>query len=222
MTKSTELFLSQAKSSISSSKGKLQIIFLAVGIIVIIVGLTLGNKFNVSGSKVEVLQTPGANADGNNSGNSKIIVDISGAVENPGVYHLLSTSRIEDALIASGGLSVNADRNWVDKNLNRAAKLIDGQKIYIPNEQSNVLSASNSDTKSNVAQLNSGTASETNGLTNINIASLSELDSLAGIGPVYAQKIVDQRPYSDINELVTKKVIPQTTFTKIKNVISVY
>ena len=51
---------------------------------------------------------------------------------NPGVYELKNTDRIDDALVAAGGLSGEADRDWVEINLNKAEKLYDGQKIYIP------------------------------------------------------------------------------------------
>lgn len=56
---------------------------------------------------------------------------------------------------------------------------------------------------------------------NINTASIIELDSLPGIGLTYAQKIVSARPFNSINELLTKKIIPITTYNKIKAQIGV-
>lgn len=56
---------------------------------------------------------------------------------------------------------------------------------------------------------------------NINTASLLELDSLPGIGLVYAQKIVSGRPYRQVLDLVTKKVVPLSLYGKIKDRISV-
>jgi len=53
----------------------------------------------------------------------------------------------------------------------------------------------------------------------INTASAEELQSLTGIGDVYAKKIIDNRPYQGKNDLVSKKVIPQATYNKIKNQI---
>ncbi len=212
--------MSQVKSLISSSRVNPKLLIGVSGFLLIILGIIFGNKLLFDNSKVEVLQTPSTNISTNTSTSSgQIIIDVSGAVQNPGVYHLSSGSRVEDALIASGGLSEKADRNWVDRNLNKAAKLIDGQKVYVPVQQSNVLGASNLTTQSNVAQ--SYTTSDSN-LVNINSASLSDLDGLPGIGPVYAQKIIDQRPYSDINELLTKKVLTQSVFNKVKDKISVY
>jgi competence protein ComEA len=140
----------------------------------------------------------------------KITVDVEGAVVKPGVYTLSSEARVKDALIAASGLSADADRQWVAKSLNLAAKITDSSKIYIPKENEKVLSV----------QASSGVTSGT-GLININSAGLSELDTLSGIGPVTAQKIIDNRPYNSVDDLLNKKVVSARVFTKIKDKISV-
>src|SRR3972149_2913953 len=61
--------------------------------------------------------------------NSELVVEISGAVEKPGVYKLPGGSRVEDLLISAGGISIDADRDWVERVINRAARLTDGQNI---------------------------------------------------------------------------------------------
>ena len=130
------------------SKYKIQLIFLLFGIILTGIGLFLYKNGSFDGlSKVEVLDNT-TESQGDENG---IVVAISGAVEKPGVYSLEKGSRVEDVLIAAGGVSENANRSWVDKYINRAAKLEDGQKIYIPttNEQSDVLSARNIDNNVN-------------------------------------------------------------------------
>lgn len=60
------------------------------------------------------------------------------------------------------------------------------------------------------------------GKININTASASELDTLWGIGEVRAKDIIDNRSYSSIDELLTKKVIPSNVFEKIKDEITVF
>ena len=167
-------------------------------------------------TKVEVL-----NAETQNDNLKNVTIEISGEVLKPGVYKLPDGSRIDDLLIAAGGFSNKADRVWTDKYLNRAAKLTDGQKVYIPKigEQSGGLSAKNSGGDQSVSPLNS---SDSSGLININSASLQELDSLPGIGQVYGQSIIEHRPYSTTEELVSKGAIKQSLFNKIKDKISVY
>ena len=134
-----------------------------------------------------------------------IVVDVAGAVMKPGVYQLQADARTQNAIVKAGGLSDDADRGWVDHNINLAAQVSDGSKLYIP-------------FKGDPAQR--GDAS--NKQININTAKQSELESLSGIGPVTAQKIIDGRPYSTIDELVGKKVIAAKLFEKIKEKITTY
>jgi len=137
----------------------------------------------------------------------KIRVDIQGAVLNPDVYKLPFSSRVQDLLTAAGGLSEDADREWASRNLNQAAKLKDGEKFYIPGKDEGKVAGN--------------TASAADKI-NINTASASELDSLPDIGKVRSQKIIDARPYAQIEELLEKKVLSSSTFEKIKDKISVY
>ncbi|MBV9268897.1 MAG: helix-hairpin-helix domain-containing protein [Acidobacteriaceae bacterium] len=65
----------------------------------------------------------------------------------------------------------------------------------------------------------SKTPAKKGALVDINSASADELDALPGIGPALAKRIIDNRPYRSKNELVSKKVIPQSTYAKIKDQI---
>jgi len=198
------------------------LLFILIGLIILGVGLFyLKGGFSRSES-VEVLESA------TESQNNVLRCEIAGAVINPGVYELKEGDRVNDLLILAGGVSLDADREWMEKYLNRAAKVSDGQKIYIPKigeinsgSDKQTLGASASglvgDQSGSVSFLSSGGE-----LVNINTSDQKTLESLTGIGPVYAQKIIEQRPYSNIEELASKKVIPQNTFEKIKNDISVY
>ena len=151
----------------------------------------------------------------------EIVVEIAGEVEKPGVYKLPRDSRIEDLLVSAGGVSSSADRQWMEKTLNRAAKLFDGQKIYIPSvgEQSTVGSAKNT---SECQTVSSDFSGQQGGLVNINLASLKELDALPGIGPVYGQNIIEHRPYSNVGELLSRAVLKPWVYEKIKDLVTAY
>lgn len=138
----------------------------------------------------------------------KIAVDVEGAVIKPGVYELSSGSRIVDALSAAGGMSEEADRDYVQKSINLAQKITDGIKIYIPRVGEQVLSVS------------TNVVAGSNSTININTASESDLDLLPGVGSVTAGKIIAGRPYTSIQGLLDQKVLTASVFEKIKNQIS--
>lgn len=132
-----------------------------------------------------------------------IYVDIDGAVNAPGVYSLLEGSRVVDAINMAGGLKEGA----MTQNLNKARKLIDGEKIYIYME---------GDVDFEI--------SPDNNLININTASSDLLMSLPGIGEVYAKRIIDYRnkkKFSSIEEIKNIEGIGDKTFEKLKELITV-
>lgn len=133
-----------------------------------------------------------------------LTVDVEGAVARPGVYTLPQGSRVEDAITAAGGLGSSADEVLYAKTINRAAKIVDGAKLYIPAKGDN----------------SPGTQGAVSTLVNVNAANQSELESLPGVGPVTAQKIIDNRPYQTLDDLVTKKAIGASLYDKLKNSLS--
>ena len=199
-------------------------------LLILLLGLiltTFGVFFSKSGlfgpsTKIEVLNST---TSGQVSG--EITVEIAGQVLTPGVYKLPSGSRVEDLLIISGGYTSAADRVWTEKYLNRAAKLSDGQKVFIPkvgnipkvDEQSGVASAKTSGGDQTVS---ANFSSDSNALININTASLTQLDSLPGIGQVYGQSIIEHRPYSNVEELLSKGALKSSVYQKVKDLVSVY
>ena len=137
---------------------------------------------------------------------SEIVVHIDGAVNRPGVYRLPADSRVNDAVGAAGGFSGEANISVV----NLASKLSDGQKILV------------SKTGEEVKGVSVSTTAAADGVINVNSASQASLESLPGIGPVTAVKIINGRPYSSQDELLSKKVITKLVYEKIKDLISVY
>jgi competence protein ComEA len=142
-----------------------------------------------------------------------IQIDIEGAVVAPGVYKLAASSIIQDALMSAQGLAADADRDWVAKNLNLAAKLSDGAKVYVPQVGEAVTQTADAGTQGIV---------DSQSLININTASSDSLDSLPGVGPATVAKITNGRPYTNINDLLDKKVVSAKVFDEIKDKISVY
>lgn len=141
-------------------------------------------------------------------GSQRINVDVSGAVKKPGVYQLNQDSRVEQVISAADGFAENVNQEYISKYLNMAQKVSDGMKIYIPytGEQTGAAVA--------------GTNTQTK--VNINTASQSELEALPGIGPVTASKIISERPYQQVEELLNKKVVSKAVFEKIKDQIVIY
>lgn len=146
----------------------------------------------------------------------QITIDIEGAVQKPGVYQFSSEARVQDVLLAAGGLASNADREKIAKGLNLASKVPDGGKIYIPTVGDPAGSA--------MAGAVSGDAvlGASTGTTNLNTATAKELDSLPGVGEVTAQKIINNRPYSASDDLVSKKVVSQKVYSQIKDKVTAY
>ena len=191
---------------------------LLIGLILIGLGVFIAkDSVNLSSTEVEVLDSNTSSLEEV----SEIVVEVSGAVESPGVFSFPSGARIENALIASGGISANADRIWIEKYLNRAAKIIDGQKIYIPriDEQSDVLNAKEKGVYQNAS---STQESSFENLINVNTATQKELESLWGIGPVYAQNIIEHRPYSNVEELLSKGIIKTNVYERNKEYLTIY
>lgn len=189
-----------------------QVLFLLIGLILLVAGLVVSAGMLFGDPKVEVVKSGALSVD---SVDGELVVEVVGEVMEAGVYRLPIGSRVQDLLIVAGGVGIGADREWMEKSLNRAAKLVDGQKVYIPDktQSANVKSQNDSSGLSGV---------HTGNLVNINTASFAELDSLPGIGQKYGQSIIEQRPYSSINELVERGVLPSGTFEKISDKISVY
>lgn len=154
-----------------------------------------------------------------NSAATEVYVDVDGAVASPGVYRLNDGARVAQAIDAAGGLTPEADVT----GLNRASKVTDGQKIYVPKvgEQQAVTAGGGAD---GGAVVTSG-ANDAAGLVNINTASEAELQTLSGIGPSMAQSIIDERTknglFASVDDLMRVSGIGEKKLAKIKDCICV-
>lgn len=188
------------------NKFKIPIALSLVGVVLIVGGILLSgvNQKKAAFPKESIIEAQ-----------KFISVDVSGAVKNPAVYQLNYGKRIEDAITAAGGLTEEANGEFISKNLNLAMKLTDGMKIYIPRK-------GESTPVSGVIGGGSVAGTQIQGKVNINTASQAELEALSGVGPVTAAKIISGRPYTKIEDLITIKAVNKSTFEKIKDSISVY
>lgn len=126
---------------------------------------------------------------------------------------------MSQAIDAAGGLTAEADVT----GLNRASKVTDGQKIYVPTvgEQQAALAVGGAEGGA-VTVSGAGTSS---GLVNINTASAAELQTLSGIGPSMAQAIIDERTqngaFASVDDLMRVSGIGEKKLAKIKDCICV-
>lgn len=192
-------------------------LFATFGILFVVIGLIIFFRDStlLSNDSIEVLEIKSEGDSG------QIYVEVSGAVKNPGVYELDGSSRVEHAIQLAGGTTADADNEWMQKVLNRAAFLQDGQKIFIPpvNQQS-VKGSATENVDKDAFPASRGTGGSM--LVNINTATLSELESLWGIGPVTGQNVIDQRPYSSVDELLARKILKSNVYERNKDLLTVH
>lgn len=143
-----------------------------------------------------------------NAAKKTLFIHVAGEVKRPGVYPVIQGSRVVDAIKAAGGAKTGIELSQV----NIARVLVDGEQIYLSKESA-VKSSSN---RANQKAFN--------GVVHINRATVSEFDSLDGIGPVIAKRIVKYRetngPFVDIADLQKVDGIGAKTFEKMKDRLS--
>jgi competence protein ComEA len=172
-----------------------------------------------SSAPASALSSPAATA--------QIVVDVEGAVMDPGLYRLASGSRVGDAIAAAGGYSTEVDAAATSQGINLAEELADGAKIRIPARGEAIPAAAG--TGSGTPPLfggagGSGSATSLSGPLDLNRATQAELESLPGIGPVTAQKILDARsqaPFLSVEELQSRGILGPKTYQKIAPLVTV-
>jgi competence protein ComEA len=137
--------------------------------------LLIGARAIRSGGEEPTLPEPTGAAATISVGGGDVVVDVTGAVRRPGVYRLPDGSRVIDALHRAGGPSGHAQL----EGINRAAMLTDGQQVVVPERGAAGAAASS-------------TAAAT-GPIGLGTATVADLETIDGIGPVTAQKIVEYR-----------------------------
>lgn len=151
-----------------------------------------------------------------------IYVDVGGEVNQPSVVELSDGSRVTDAIAAAGGLTEKADLT----DINRAAFVSDGEKIFIPSQEdgdSDGLISGDSGNSGSGGSGSSGRSSD--GKININTADSTQLQELNGVGPATAEKIIDYRKqngrFQSIEDIKNVSGIGDKTYEKLKDHIRV-
>ena len=195
------------------------------------------------GDGAEAGQSPAVTEDGAEAGttasatsgeaNGKVIVHITGAVNDPSVVTLKAGARVQDAVEAAGGLSPGADGEAV----NLARVLADGEQIHIPTEGEEPAAgvdgagadgvgagggSGSPGTADSSAAANSGAPGT--GKVDLNTADATTLETLPGVGPVTAQAIIShrsQQPFASVEDLLLVKGIGPKTFESLKDLVTV-
>jgi competence protein ComEA len=133
-----------------------------------------------------------------------ILIHVAGKVKRPDVYPLLAGSRVSDAIKAAGGANKGVDLG----DINLARVLIDGEQVYV----GYVAKANSSSSKSSKSRFT--------GVININRGTKAEFDSLTGIGPVIASRIINYRntngPFLALDDLLKVSGIGSKTLERIR------
>jgi competence protein ComEA len=139
-----------------------------------------------------------------------LIVDVAGAVHQPGVYEFAEGDRVIDAIERAGGQMPKADLSL----LNLAAPLVDGTQILVPKAG-----------PPGGVTPGGASGSTAGGLMNINTASATELEELSGIGEVLAATIVEYRdqngPFATVDDLMDVSGIGPATLEEIRDQVTV-
>jgi competence protein ComEA len=150
-----------------------------------------------------------------------LVVDVQGAVVHPGVVRLVAGSRVGDAIAAAGGYGPRVAPDRVGRSLNLAALLHDGDQVVVPSR----------DDPAGPGLAGGGggpggpaTSAPASGPIDLNTATAEQLDTLPGIGPITAAKILaarDEQRFAAVDDLKTRKLVGSATFDKLKDLVAV-
>ena len=150
-----------------------------------------------------------------------MVLHIVGAVKNPGIVKIKEGSRIVDVIEAVGGITEDADTS----KINLAYIVEDGQKIFIPSITDEITEETEYVTSESGDNIIVDDNEGENIMVNINKATQTELETLPGIGPAMALRIIEHREqngnFENIEEIKNVKGIGDAKFENIKNNICV-
>lgn len=149
---------------------------------------------------------------------AQLVVDVEGAVRRPGLQRLAAGSRVGDAIAAAGGYGDRADVVAAAQTINLAEALRDGAKVRVPSLGETTAAGPTMATPAGSAPAGAGA------LIDLNHADQGQLESLPGVGPVTADKIIDARTtaaFATVDDLATRGVVGPSTLEKLRPLVSV-
>ena len=202
-------------------------ILIGIAIIVLVgFGYYKSNSDNLNNNQIQTLvdtkSTESINEKSENNtqkreDNSMTMCQIDGCVNKPGVYSFKKDDRIKDIVELAGGFTQDADT----KSVNLAMKLKDEMKIYIPSKTETSKAQNNDRHSSDIVTIKDNNSSS---LVNINTADSNKLQTLPGIGPSKAKKIIEFREknqFKKIEEIKNVDGIGDKTFESLKSLITI-
>lgn len=141
---------------------------------------------------------------------SELVVDVAGAVAEPGLHRMRPGDRVGDAIEAAGGFAPRADLTAASTSLNLAQPLEDGSKVLVP--------------ELGIDRPEDAGAAAHDGRIDLNGATRSELESLPGVGPVTAGKIIEAREserFEAVRELRSRGLVGEKVFQDIEGLVGV-
>jgi len=146
-----------------------------------------------------------------------VVVEVVGAVPEPGVFRLPTGARVGELIAAAGGYSPRVDTIRAEAELNLAATLADGDRVRVPSRDDPVASA-----RPAGGALAGG--DEPSGPLDLNQATAEQLDTLPGVGPVTVEKIIaarEESPFTTVDELQSRGIVGEKTLAKLRELVTV-
>ena len=150
-----------------------------------------------------------------------LIVEIVGAVDHPGVFRLPGDARVGDLIAAAGGYGPRVDADRAGRVLNLAAPLHDGDQVRVPSRDDGASSAPGTGPEGSPPPGGPGAPASP---IDLNRATATELDTLPGVGPATATKIIasrDAQAFASVDDLRSRKLVGEKTFEKLKDLVTV-